>query len=692
MLAETTVISTISTERKLQMYEARARILERINPEINKAIDLEKYLQATVTELGKMMEVDRCDMMVLRKGAALKIDFEYRANSSIPPSLGLTIPLELQRIGRSINLTAPIVINNTQTSKDPLFRQLAESVQTLSLLVVPITLNNELLGFLGFHQCEFTRTWEKDEIEFVQSIARLIAVGYQYTYIYQEKEKEAEINKVLLEIANDINVQRDLAAITAHTVKRSLALLKADFGCLGLLNSVKQIYFDAVSQTAPSGQASFIKNTLSALSLSEYPLLRRPFSDKRTLVIQNLDESSDISRFYLQKLFIGQAALIVPVLINDRVLGILVLVWAEARRPFTDFEVKLAEGIASQIAIAMEREQLSAEVLQLRRELKGKKANDVMIGSSDKIRQIIEMALNVADTNSTVLLEGETGTGKEVLATLIQQNSSRKDGPFVKVNCGAIAESLMESELFGHEKGAFTDARNRRIGLFEEANFGTLFLDEVAEMSPAAQVKLLRVLEDNSFTRVGSNETIKVDVRIITATNVDLKEAIERGRFRADLYYRLNVYPIRLPALRERKEDIPLLAMHFLELHSKNTGKSFSGISDSALQLLKAYDWPGNVRELDRVIQRAAIPAKSRILTMEDFLSIEAFKSLATQVTAPEKLKLEVELGTPLEVVERKLIEETLAYTQGDKSRAATLLGIGRKTLYRKLEQYQQEK
>jgi DNA-binding NtrC family response regulator len=340
----------------------------------------------------------------------------------------------------------------------------------------------------------------------------------------------------------------------------------------------------------------------------------------------------------------------------------------------------------------MEREQLSAEVLQLRRELKGRQASNVMIGSSDKIRQLIEKALNVADTNSTVLLEGETGTGKEVLATFIQQNSSRKDGPFVKVNCGAIAESLMESELFGHEKGAFTDARSRRIGLFEEANFGTLFLDEVGEMSPAAQVKLLRVLEDNTFTRVGSNETIKVDLRIIAATNVDLKEAIERGRFRADLYYRLNVYPIKLPVLKDRKDDIPLLAMHFLDLHSKNTGKSFSGISDSALQLLKAYDWPGNVRELDRIIQRAAIPAKSRILTVEDFLSIEIFQDLAPQVAVPEKLKLEIEFGTRLEMVERSLIEQTLAYTQGDKSRAANLLGIGRKTLYRKLELYQQEK
>jgi two-component system, NtrC family, response regulator HydG len=677
-------------ERKLQMYAARERILERINPEINKAIDLDKFLQATVTELGKMMAVDRCDIMVLRKDAELKIGHEYRADNSVPSSLGLSLPVDFQSLSRSIKLTAPIAINDTQNSNNFLFRQITEKVQTRSLLVVPISLASEPLGFLGFHQCQFVRSWVKDEIEFVESIARLIAVGYQYTRIYQEKEKEAEINKVLLEIANDINVQRDLSTITAHTVKRSLSLLKADFGCLGLLDSAKQIYFDAVSPATADRVTSFFSKSLIPLPLNDYPLLKRSFADKRTLVIQDTD-TTEISKFYLQKLFIGQAALIVPLLINERVLGILALIWSEASRAFTDFEVKLAEGIASQIAIAMEREQLSTEVLQLRRELKGQQANKMLIGSSEKIRQIITMALDVAETNSTVLLEGETGTGKEVLATLIQQNSSRREGPFVKVNCGAIAESLMESELFGHEKGAFTDARSRRIGLFEEANFGTLFLDEVGELSPAAQVKLLRVLEDSTFTRVGANETIKVDVRIIAATNVDLKEAIERGRFRADLYYRLNVYPIRLPALRDRKEDIPLLAMHFLELYSKNTGKLFSGISDDALQLLKAYDWPGNVRELDKVIQRAAISAKSRVLTVTDFLSIEAFQSLVAE-KSPEKLKLEIELGTPLEIVERRLIEQTLAYTQGDKSRAANMLGIGRKTLYRKLEQYQEEK
>jgi GAF domain-containing protein len=211
------IVETVSIERKLQMYEARERILNRINPEINTAINLDKFLQATVRELGIMMEVDRCDVMVVRKNSELKIDFEYRANPAIPSSVGLVIPIDLERLSSSIKLTSPIAIDDTTLHKDSLFRQLSQTVRTRSLLVMPIILGQELLGFLGFHKCDFVRHWFPDEIQFVESIASHIAVGYQYTRIYQEKEKEAQINKVLLEIANDINAQRDLSAITAHT-------------------------------------------------------------------------------------------------------------------------------------------------------------------------------------------------------------------------------------------------------------------------------------------------------------------------------------------------------------------------------------------------------------------------------------------------------------------------------------------
>ena len=230
------------------------------------------------------------------------------------------------------------------------------------------------------------------------------------------------------------------------------------------------------------------------------------------------------------------------------------LVWVSEENRFSDFEVQLLNGISSQIGVALEKDRLAAEVFRLKRELKDARAGERIIGSSPKIRRAIEMALSVADSRTSVLIQGESGTGKELVASLIQFNSRRNTRPFVKINCGAIPPTLLETELFGHERGAFTDARSKRIGRFEEADGGTLFLDEIGEMSLAAQVSLLRVLQDGEFNRVGGSEVIKTDVRVIAATNKDLEQEIEANRFRRDLYYRLNVYPIVLPPLRERTE------------------------------------------------------------------------------------------------------------------------------------------
>src|SRR5436190_3889172 len=228
------------------------------------------------------------------------------------------------------------------------------------------------------------------------------------------------------------------------------------------------------------------------------------------------------------------------------------------------------------------------------------------------------MALNVADTQTSVLIQGESGTGKELIANLIHFNSGREDQPYIKLNCGAIPENLLESELFGHEKGAFTDAHTRRSGRFEEANGGTLFLDEVGEMSLGAQVRLLRVLQDGEFSRVGGNDIIKADVRIVAASNVDLERAVDQGKFRRDLFYRLSVFPITLPPLRERREDIHPLVIHFLEYYKQRTGRFVSGISKDALRALVTYDWPGNVRELENAIERAVIIAAGRQIEIDD--------------------------------------------------------------------------
>jgi DNA-binding NtrC family response regulator len=321
-----------------------------------------------------------------------------------------------------------------------------------------------------------------------------------------------------------------------------------------------------------------------------------------------------------------------------------------------------------------------------------------IIGQAPSIRRAIELGLNVADTTTTVLVQGESGTGKELLANLIHFNSGREDKPYIKINCGAIPETLLESELFGHEKGSFTDARSRRQGRFEEADGGTLFLDEIGEMSMQAQVRLLRVLQDGEFTRIGGSDVIRSDVRVIAASNVDLEDAVERGVFRKDLFYRLSVFPITLPPLRERIEDIQPLVFHFLERYKEKTGRFISGISKEALRALVNYEWSGNVRELENSIERAVIIASGRQIELDDLPEAISKRAFAAHAQARQEraraagdglsIGIEIELPASMDEIEKQAITATLDYTEGDKSRAARLLNIGRKTLYRKLEQY----
>jgi DNA-binding NtrC family response regulator len=336
--------------------------------------------------------------------------------------------------------------------------------------------------------------------------------------------------------------------------------------------------------------------------------------------------------------------------------------------------------------------------MRLRSALHERHAEDKIIGQAPAIRRAIKLALSVADTQTSVLLQGESGTGKELLANLIHYNSGREHKPYIKLNCGAIPETLLESEIFGHEKGAFTDARARRRGKFEEADAGTLFLDEIGEMSLSAQVRLLRVLQDGEFTRVGGNEVVKTDVRVIAATNADLERAVEIGSFRRDLFYRLSVFPITLPPLRERPGDIHPLVIHFLELYKQKTGRFVGGISKDALQALINYGWPGNVRELENAIERAVIIASGRQIELDDLPEAVSKRSVEerTQIRG-ERVRaasegrtasLDVDIPSTMDEVERQIIEATLDYTGGDKTRAAKTLGIGRKTLYRKLDQY----
>jgi two-component system response regulator HydG len=324
---------------------------------------------------------------------------------------------------------------------------------------------------------------------------------------------------------------------------------------------------------------------------------------------------------------------------------------------------------------------------ELRRRLDEKFGFEGVVGNSEPMRAVIERLSRVAPTDATVLIQGETGSGKELVAQAIHQNSPRKARPFVALNCGALSENILESELFGHVKGAFTDASHDRVGKFEYANGGTLFLDEVGDTPLATQIKLLRVLESGEITRVGSNEVKRVDVRLLSATNRDLEAAIQAGTFREDLYHRLKVVTVRLPRLAERREDVPLLVDHFVRLHGKRHHKQVTAVSAAARRRLLAYEWPGNVRELRNAIESMVVVDLDGVLDLDDlpeqFLAID--ESGAPVASGAGLADL---VGKPLEEIEALFLAETLKVTAGNREEAARMLGIGERTLYRKIKEY----
>ncbi|GMO50215.1 MAG: sigma-54 dependent transcriptional regulator [Termitinemataceae bacterium] len=317
----------------------------------------------------------------------------------------------------------------------------------------------------------------------------------------------------------------------------------------------------------------------------------------------------------------------------------------------------------------------------LEAQLERQNLNRTIIGQSEPLRRVFEVVERAAPTKASILVTGESGVGKELIADAIHKLSPRKDKPFVKVHCAALAESILESELFGHEKGAFTGAVSRRHGKFELANEGTIFLDEIGEINQTIQVKLLRVLQEHEFERVGGESTINVDIRLVAATNKNLLEEIEKGKFREDLYYRLNVVSINVPPLRERQDDIPLLIKSFIQTFSQENGKPIEGIDDVARTKLFNYSWPGNIRELRNCIESAVVMCKGNTITEGDL------PPTLRSANAAEGW-IHIPLGTSLSHCEEIIIRETLAVNNGNKNKASEVLNIGRQTLYRKLAEY----
>ena len=326
---------------------------------------------------------------------------------------------------------------------------------------------------------------------------------------------------------------------------------------------------------------------------------------------------------------------------------------------------------------ALDNHELALKHKNLVDELAKKDHFKPMTGTSSAMRQVFDTINRAASSKASILITGESGVGKELVANALHELSPRKDKPIIKVHCAAIPASIIESELFGHEKGSFTGAVSRRRGRFELANEGTLFLDEIGEIGQDIQIKLLRVLQEKKFERVGGEETIETDVRIIAATNKDLKVEIDKGLFREDLYFRLNVVHIQVPPLRERKEDIPILISTFLREFSRENGKNIEGFDEKARAAMYAYDWPGNVRELRNCVESAVVMTKENIISEADLPP--------TVKTHSEEGWIRIPLGTTIEQSEQIIIRDTLSFLKGNKSKTAEVLGIGRKTLHRKL-------
>jgi len=370
--------------------------------------------------------------------------------------------------------------------------------------------------------------------------------------------------------------------------------------------------------------------------------------------------------------FHTRSILAVPLILEERTVGVVEVLNKEGEADFTDEDIQLLELLATQAAQVLRNAQdykdlqASKKAMEITQEIRYR-----IVGENPVLMQSLSMAKKVAKSNTTVMITGESGTGKELLARFVHLNSSRRNGPFVVVNCAAIPTTLIESELFGYEKGAFTGAANRKEGKFEQAHKGTLFLDEIGDLGLETQVKLLRFFEEKEFERLGGKERLTVDVRVITATNQDLPTLIKDKKFREDLYYRINVFPIELPPLRERKEDINLLLQHFISYFNTETTKGIEKVDKKALELLETYDWPGNIRELRNVIERAFVLAEDGVIKAEDIVIGKGPRSEKFDLLENEKPWIDA-----VQDFKRSYLTHILTKTSGNHKQAADILGI----------------
>jgi formate hydrogenlyase transcriptional activator len=553
---------------------------------------------------------------------------------------------------------------------------------------LPLTTARRRLGTINFASTR-PRTYDAADLELFRQVARQVAVAVDNALNFQEAQSyqhqlagERDRLRLLLEVNNAVVAHLDLRELFRAIAAALRRVLRLDYASLALYDEARRL-FRVHALDFPGGKGLVQEETVAP---AEGAPASRALADGRATVVTRADLEqlgSEIARALVAEGI--RAHCIVPLLSHGRKLGT-ISIGRLHEASFTEDEVDLLTQVGGQIALAVDnalafrqiadlKDKLAEEKLYLEHEIRTEHRFGEIIGASPAVRAILRQVEVVAPADTTVLIQGETGTGKELIARAIHNLSRRRERTFVKVNCAAIPTGLLESELFGHERGAFTGAISQKVGRFEVANGGTLFLDEIGDIPPELQPKLLRVLQEQEFERLGSNRTVRVDVRLVAATNRDLAQMVAERQFRGDLYYRLNVFPLTLPPLRERPEDIPLLTRYFVEEHARRLNRPIRSIPAKVLAALQAYPWPGNVRELENFIERAVLLSPGPDLR----IPAGSLKTVGPPLPGP---------AATLSEAEREHILEVLNQTRwviGGPSGAAARLGLKRTTLQSKM-------
>ena len=610
--------------------------------------------------------------------------------SSIPPhaEVGLELPLGDTPAGHVVETQKPLVVQNIdEETRFPEMLNLMRENGVKSFCGLPLATAHRRVGVLGLGSIS-PDSYPADQLNFLGQVATQVALAvdnalnFQKAQSYQQQlSRERDRLRVVLEVTNtvvsNLNLHELLKAIAASLER----VTRHEFTGLSLFDpATNQLRLHALN--FPQGKGLVQQEMLLPL---EGTAAGEVFRTRQPLLVgpANYDRfQADIARRFVEEGLMS--ACIVPLISSNRALGTLSLA-SLREEAFTQEDVDLLTQVANQVAIAVENALAFQEIAELKNKLREEKLYleeeirtdhdfEEIVGESSALKRVLSQAETVAPTDSTVLILGETGTGKELVARAIHNLSRRRDHTFVKVNCAAIPTGLLESELFGHERGAFTGAIAQKVGRFELAHQGTLFLDEVGDIPLELQPKLLRVLQEKEFERLGSTRTLRIDVRVIAATHRDLARMVTEGEFRSDLYYRLNVFPIAIPPLRDRPEDIPLLVRYFAQKFARRNNKSFETIPSEDMEELAHYHWPGNIRELENLIERAVILSRPPVLR----IPLSELRPL-TEIPRP----------STLEAAEREHILRTLRETHwviGGPSGAAARLGLRRTTLQSRIK------